>query len=99
MLVVISKFKVSENSTQPVAKAYQERPKQVDHYPGFLGLEVLRPKEAKNEFWLITRWDSEDTFKKWFASHEFHKAHQAIPKGVCIEPGSHEIILFESWCH
>lgn len=97
MLVVISKFKVSENSTQLVAKAYQKRPKQVDDYPGFLGLEVLRPKGAKNEFWPITCWDSEDTFKTWFASHEFQQAHQAIPKGVRIEPGSHEITLFESW--
>jgi heme oxygenase (mycobilin-producing) len=98
MVVVISKFAVLKGEGEAVAKAYMERPRLVDQYKGFLGLEVLRPQDKPNEFWLITRWEDESSFKTWFESHKFKESHCKVPDGISVDPSSIQISTFESWC-
>jgi heme-degrading monooxygenase HmoA len=40
--------------------------------PGFLGLEVMSPKDAPAEIWLATRWADEQAFRDWHHGRDFH---------------------------
>ena len=90
----ISKFEVRNNMEEEVKEAFQNRPRLVDSAEGFIGLNVLRPKENPAEFWLITHWESEEYFHLW---HKHHKSesHQGIPKGLKLVKRSFTLRYFE----
>jgi len=82
MFVAMSKFEVANGMTDQVYDAFVNRPHLVDTAPGFVRMEVLRPREAPNEFWLLTFWHNEGSFRNWHRSHTYHNAHSGIPKGL-----------------
>jgi heme oxygenase (mycobilin-producing) len=90
----ISKFEVRNNLEEEVKAAFQNRPKLVDSAEGFVGLNVLSPKENPAEFWLITHWETEEHFHHW---HKHHKSasHQGIPKGLKLVKRSFTLRYFE----
>lgn len=90
----ISKFEVRNNIKDEVKEAFQNRPKLVDSADGFIGLNVLRPKENPAEFWLITHWETEEHFHHW---HKHHKSesHKGIPKGLKLVKRSFTLRYFE----
>jgi len=90
----ISIFEVRNNLEEEVKAAFQNRPKLVDSAEGFVGLNVLSPKENPAEFWLITHWETEEHFHHW---HKHHKSasHQGIPKGLKLVKRSFTLRYFE----
>lgn len=50
----------------------------VETMDGFLGLEVLSTQKLKefDEVSIVTRWDSEGSFKNWTKSAAFKEAHR-----------------------
>lgn len=90
----ISKFEVRNNMEVEVRDAFKNRPHLVDDAPGFLGLQVLSPKENDAEFWLITHWESEEEFHHWHANHR-SEAHQGIPKGLKLVKRSWTLSYFD----
>jgi len=93
MVVVVSKFVVSNGMEREVAEAFRNRPRQVDSAPGFVRLEVLSPAENEAEFWLVTYWDSEAHYHDWHRRHR-HDSHQFIPKGLKLDPHGTELRVF-----
>lgn len=93
MVVVVSKFVVSNGMQRQVAEAFKNRPHMVDSAPGFVRLEVLSPAENDAEFWLVTYWNSEQQYREWHQAHR-HDSHQFIPPGLKLDPRATELRVF-----
>ncbi len=90
----ISKFEVRNNKEDEVRKAFKNRPKLVENADGFIGLNVISPKENPAEFWLITHWEDEESFHHWHKHHR-SESHQHIPKGLKLVKRSFSLKYFD----
>jgi heme oxygenase (mycobilin-producing) len=92
--VSISRFRVRNGMEEDVASAFRGRPHLVDDAPGFLRMDVLSPSDDSAEFWLVTYWSSEESFRAWHHSHEFRGSHAFMPKGLKLDPSATELRSF-----
>ena len=77
-----------------VAEAFRNRPHLVDNAPGFIGMQVLSPAANADEFWLVTEWSDEASFKTWHGSHDHRQSHAGIPKGLRLDPAGTSVQFF-----
>ena len=96
--VALSRFTVANGMASQVRAAFRNRPHRVDSATGFLGMEVLSPVSRADEFWLVTRWTDESSYRAWHRSHEYRESHAGIPKGLKLVAGNTSIELFERIC-
>lgn len=89
--VSISRFRVRNGMESAVADAFRGRPHLVEEAPGFVRMDVLSPAEEPSEFWLVTYWTDEESFRFWHRSHEFRDSHSYIPKGLKLDPSATEL--------
>lgn len=89
--VSISRFRVRNGMEGDVAHAFRERPHLVDHATGFIRMDVLSPAEEASEFWLVTYWTDEESFRRWHRGHAYRESHEAIPKGLKLDPAATEL--------
>lgn len=92
--VSISRFRVRNGMEEEVAQAFRARPHLVDDAHGFLRMEVLSPAEDAAEFWLVTYWSDEESFRTWHQGHTFRESHAAIPKGLKLDAAATELRAF-----
>lgn len=92
--VAISRFRVRNGMASDVAKAFLTRPHLVENTPGFIRLDVLTPEEDDAEFWLLTFWTDEESFRTWHHSHLYRDSHAGIPKGLKLDPTVTEVRAF-----
>ncbi len=90
----ISKFEIRNQMENEVKEAFKNRPGLVDQAKGFIGLNVISPKENPAEIWLITHWDDEESFHNWHKNHK-SESHQGIPKGLKLVKRSFSLRLFD----
>lgn len=95
MFVALSRFVVRNGMEDEVRTAFEERPHLVDLAPGFIRMEVLRPRERAEEFWLMTWWEDEASFDTWHKSHAYKDSHAGIPRGLKLVPGEQRIRRLE----
>lgn len=96
--VAISRFAVANGMAEDVAQAFRERPHLVDGAPGFVRMEVIRPVDNPEEFWLMTYWLDEASFKEWHHSHTYRDSHKGIPKGLKLDASRTSLRFFEHLC-
>lgn len=92
--VVISRFCVANGMSPEIAEAFRQRPHLVDDAPGFLRMDVLSPTENSDEFWLLTVWTDEESYRTWHRGHTYRESHKLIPKGLKLDPAQTEIRTF-----
>lgn len=92
--VAVSKFVVANGMSEEIRRAFHERPHLVDSAPGYVRMDVISPLDRPEEFWLITYWHDEESFRVWHRSHEYHASHRGIPKGLKLVPGTAEVRRF-----
>ena len=92
--VSISRFRVRNGMEDDVADAFRGRPHLVDDTPGFVRMDVLSPAEDPSEFWLVTYWRDEASFRTWHHGHAFRESHSGIPKGLKLDPAATELRAF-----
>lgn len=95
MFIAMSRFVVANGMENEVHQAFQHRPHRVDQAAGFLRMEVLRPVQKPNEFWLLTWWMDQVSYNEWHKSHAYHDSHSGIPKGLKLVQGETKIVFFE----
>lgn len=54
---------------------FASRAKAIDTMPGFVDMQVLRPK-GEGEYLIVSHWTSEGAFKIWTTSPEFLEGHK-----------------------
>ena len=92
--VSVSRFRVSNGMENDVANAFRARPHLVDDAPGFVRMDVLSPSEDPSEFWLVTYWTDEESFRAWHHGHTFRESHAAIPRGLKLDAAATELRAF-----
>ena len=92
--VAVSRFRVANGMAGEVAAAFRARPHLVESTAGFVRLDVLSPADDESEFWLITYWSDEESFKTWHRSHLYRDSHDGIPKGLKLDPAATEVRAF-----
>jgi signal transduction histidine kinase/heme-degrading monooxygenase HmoA len=86
MVVVLSRFRVANAMEAEVAQAFRQRPREVEHTPGFLWLEVFADAADPATFYLLTRWTDRQSFETWHHSPAHRESHALIPKGLKLDP-------------
>ena len=92
--LALSKFKVRNGMEADVRAAFLARPHLVDRAEGFVRMDVVSPTGDDAEFWLLTWWRDEATFRAWHHSHLYRDAHSGIPRGLKLVPEATEILTF-----
>ena len=94
MFVAMSSFAVANGMEEDVRQAFEHRPHRVDAAPGFVLMDVLSPTETSNEFWLITYWTDEQSYRTWHWGHRYKDSHRGIPKGLKLVRGRTQMRSF-----
>ena len=80
---------------EEVKAAFRERPGLVDNAAGFLRMDVISPLDRPKEFWLVTFWTDEESFRAWHKGHTYGDSHAGIPKGLKLVRGETIVKGFE----
>ena len=78
MIVVANRIPVAKGYEKEFEKRFERRFGAVDHMPGFIRNEILRP--ITSEYYIVmTHWESKAAFEAWTQSDEFKQAHSNRP--------------------
>jgi heme-degrading monooxygenase HmoA len=78
MIVVSNRIQVAAGHEKAFEQRFEGRARLVEHMPGFVRLEILRP--VKSDYYVVlTHWSDEQSFRAWTESPEFKEAHQNRP--------------------
>ena len=64
-VVKINAIEVPEGAGPELEKRFAHRAHAVDGSPGFLGFQLLRPVAGDNRYFVVTQWDTEESFAAW----------------------------------
>lgn len=64
-VVKINAIEVPEGAGPELEKRFANRAHTVDDSPGFQGFQLLRPVAGDNRYFVVTQWDSEESFAAW----------------------------------
>lgn len=81
VVVKINAIEVPEGSGPELERRFAARRRAVEHAPGFLGFELLRPVAGETRYFVYTKWASEEAFQAWAAgpAREAHAGGQGRP--------------------
>lgn len=94
MFIALSVFEIANDMAEEVKQAFVKRPHLVDSAPGFLEMKVLSPQDNGSEIWVMTYWEDDTSYNVWYKNH-MKEAHQGVPKGLKLVPGSTKVRFFD----
>ncbi|AHH15268.1 mycobilin-forming heme oxygenase MhuD [Nocardia nova] len=87
-VVKINAIEVPEGAGPELEKRFANRAHAVENSPGFLGFQLLRPVAGDNRYFVVTQWDSEESFAAWRdgPAKEAHagQARQPVATGASL---------------
>ncbi|WP_423923122.1 antibiotic biosynthesis monooxygenase family protein [Frigoribacterium sp. 2-23] len=66
-VVKINAIHVPEGHGAELEKRFAARKHSVDGAPGFEGFQLLRPVKGDERYFVVTTWDTEESFQRWAA--------------------------------
>lgn len=95
--VVANRVRVAPGWEAEFEARFRNRAGQVELQPGFVSMEVLRPRSEEAPWVVLTRWESEAAFRAWVGSEDFKAAHRnPLPKEAFAGEGGleqHEVAV------
>lgn len=79
--VAISEIAVPEAGAEALERAFQNRLRAVDAWPGFKGLELLKDRRVPGRYLMICRWSTREHFLAYMRSEDHKCSHARIPRG------------------
>jgi heme-degrading monooxygenase HmoA len=105
MIVVSNRIPVAAGQEAAFEERFRGRAGLVERHPGFVRMEILRPKQVvmhgglhggSQYYVVLTYWESEKDFVRWTESEDFRTAHaNRPPKEMFAGPNvfeMHEVI-------
>lgn len=105
MIVVSNRVPVAKGHEAEFAARFRNRAGLVEHHPGFVRLEILRPESitlggqqmgGSDYHVVLTYWERQEDFIAWTESEDFRTVHsQRAPKEMFAGPNvfeMHEVI-------
>ncbi len=74
MIAITNSLPVKEGAADRIVERFAESRGNVQDFPGFVSMEVLKSEE-EDEVLVITWWENKEAFRSWVYSEEFKKAH------------------------
>lgn len=74
--VAINFIRCEEHYVARFEELFSTRAKAIDRMPGFVNMEVLKPKKDGEPYLIVSHWKDEADFKKWTNSPEFLEGHK-----------------------
>ncbi|MFK5985001.1 MAG: antibiotic biosynthesis monooxygenase [Pseudomonadota bacterium] len=91
LYVVANRVFVTAEYINEFEQRFKKRAGQIDKQPGFVSMEVLKPKSENTPYVILTHWQNEAAFKNWVGGEDFKLAHQnPMPKEAFLEGGGIE---------
>ncbi len=77
MVTVMNVVQVHEERREAFERAFLQRESHVQKADGFVGFELLRREgDGVGEYVVLSRWESDETFKSWVNSDLFKMSHR-----------------------
>ncbi|MBV9314143.1 MAG: antibiotic biosynthesis monooxygenase [Pseudonocardia sp.] len=64
-VVKINAIDVAEGAGPELERRFANRRRTVDEQPGFISFELLRPVAGESRYFVLTRWEDEESFQAW----------------------------------
>lgn len=74
MIAIFNSLRVKEGAADEIVDRFAESRGNVQGFPGFVSMEVLK-SDAEDEVLVVTRWRDRESFEAWVRSDEFRRAH------------------------
>jgi heme-degrading monooxygenase HmoA len=84
-VVKINAIEVPEGAGSELESRFAARKHAVDSAPGFEGFQLLRPIAGETRYFVVTTWDSEESFQAWRANGAA-AAHHGAGRGEGARP-------------
>ncbi|GAA1822072.1 antibiotic biosynthesis monooxygenase family protein [Nesterenkonia flava] len=77
-VIKINAITVPAETGDELAVRFRERQARgaMQNIPGFEGFELFQPADEREQWLVVTRWESDQAFTSWQNSEEFRKAHE-----------------------
>lgn len=82
MFVFISHLTVPPADESQLEKHFRERARLVDHFDGFLYLQLLKPQGGDATHTFLTAWRDRAAFRAYMASTEHATSHSREPAAI-----------------
>ena len=94
-VVKINAISVPEGAGPELEKRFAHRAHAVENSPGFLGFQLLRPVKGDDRYFVVTHWDSEESFQAWAngPAREAHSGERAKPVATGAALLEFEVVL------
>lgn len=96
MIAITNRLPVKEGRASEVVERFSGNRGNVQDFPGFVSMEVLR-SEDETEVLVITRWENREAFDSWVHSDSFRAAHGQSGNSDFLsghpQMGSYEVAL------
>lgn len=67
-VVKINKLSVQEGKGEELERRFKNNSEKLDEVPGFISFELLRPTSGGTEYFAMTHWQDEESFRNWLAN-------------------------------
>jgi len=95
--IVANRISVASGFESMFEERFQNRAGQIDKQPGFVRMQILKPKISASPYIVLTTWENETAFENWVKSDDFKVAHQnPMPKEAFDGAGlleQHDVII------
>ncbi|WP_166979599.1 antibiotic biosynthesis monooxygenase family protein [Paramicrobacterium fandaimingii] len=80
-VVKINAVSVPKEARAEFERRFINRARTIDDSPGFLGFEMLRPVAGDDRYFIVTRWEDDESFEMWRdgSARASHKGEQGKP--------------------
>ena len=82
MFVFISHLSVPEADHAELERHFRERSRLVDDFPGFLWLQLLKPRAGEATHTFVTAWEDAEAFRRYMKSEEHATSHAREPAEI-----------------
>lgn len=82
MFVFISHLTVPPPDRETLERHFRERSRLVDRFPGFLYLQLLKPKTGSSSHTFLTAWTDADAFRAYMKSEAHAISHSREPAEI-----------------
>ena len=82
MFVFVSHLTVPPADQRALELHFRERSRLVDAFPGFLYLQLLKPKAGEHTHTFVTAWSDVDAFRRYMGSPEHAISHSREPAEI-----------------
>ena len=83
-VVKINRLAVPEGKHEELEKRFAQRKHSVDQAPGFEGFELLRPVGEGEQYFVVTRWANDESFRAWAAQRVPRDPSQTVSRAEGI---------------